>query len=84
MSSGKPVIASNLPGVRSVFTDGQEGLFVDVGDTADLADKILKLAEDEALRDQMGRRGRELVMKKYQAEFAEQELEDICQHLVLQ
>jgi glycosyltransferase involved in cell wall biosynthesis len=84
MSSGKPVIASNLPGVRSVFTEGQEGLLVEVGDTGDLAEKILKLAEDEAMRDQMGRRGRELVMKKYQAELAEQELEDICQHLVLE
>jgi glycosyltransferase involved in cell wall biosynthesis len=81
MSTGKPVIASNLPGVRSVFTNGREGLFVKAGDIDDLAEKILTLAENDGLRDQMGRRGRELVMKKYQAEMAEQALEDICRQL---
>jgi glycosyltransferase involved in cell wall biosynthesis len=82
MSSGKPVIASNLPGVRSVFTDGREGLFVKAGDIDDLAKKILTLAEDEELCERMGRHGRELVLKKYQAELAEQQLETICRQLV--
>ncbi|OGR00352.1 MAG: hypothetical protein A2505_08480 [Deltaproteobacteria bacterium RIFOXYD12_FULL_55_16] len=83
MSSGKPVIASNLPGVRSVFTDGQEGLVARVGDPGDLADKISRLAEDEALRDRMGRRARELVLKKYQAAVAQQKLESFCQQLLV-
>lgn len=81
MSSGKPVIASNLPGVRSVFTDGQEGLLVRVGDPGDLADKIIRLAENDALRDKMGRRARELVLRKYQMAVTQQELETLCQQL---
>ncbi len=78
MASGKPVIASNLPGVRSVFTDGKEGLVVRVGDAEDLAEKMLRLADDDALRDQMGRRARDLVLSKYQVEVAAKQLEDIC------
>jgi len=84
MATEKPVIASNLPGVRSVFTDGLEGLIVNAGDNDDLVAKILQLAENEELRFQMGRRARELVKKKYQASKVEQELESICQHLVLE
>jgi glycosyltransferase involved in cell wall biosynthesis len=81
MSSGKPVIASSLPGVRSVFTDGQEGLAVRAGDVDDLAEKIFRLSEDEGLREQMGRRARELVLSKYQAAMAEQQIEALCQEL---
>lgn len=65
MSAGVPVVASNLPGVRSVFTNGREGLLADPGDTADLRDKIIRLISDEVLRKQMGERARVLVLEKY-------------------
>jgi glycosyltransferase involved in cell wall biosynthesis len=81
MSSGKPVIASNLPGVRSVFVDGKSGLVVRVGEVDDLAEKILRLAGDDELRKQMGRRARAAVLQKYQVDLVERQIEAICRQL---
>jgi len=65
MSSGIPVIASNLPGVRSVFTDGIEGFLVQPGDIQDLELKIKNIFADEDLRVRMGERARGLVLERY-------------------
>jgi glycosyltransferase involved in cell wall biosynthesis len=65
MASGKPVVASNLPGVRSVVADGEDGLLVRPGDAADLAAKLRTLLDDPARRLEMGRRGRQKVESRY-------------------
>lgn len=65
MAAGKPVIASNLPGVRSVFRDGQEGLLVEPGNADDLAQKISNLVNNDDLRSDMGKAARKLAWGKY-------------------
>jgi len=66
MACGKPVIASNLPGVRSVVSDGKDGLLIRPGDANDLAEKIqMLLAEGPQRRREMGERGRSKVEEKY-------------------
>ncbi|HUV91324.1 MAG TPA: glycosyltransferase family 4 protein [Anaerolineae bacterium] len=65
MACGKPVIASNLPGVRSVVNDGQDGLLVRPGDAADLAQKLQRLLADAPGRREMGVRGRKKVEERY-------------------
>jgi glycosyltransferase involved in cell wall biosynthesis len=65
MACGKPVIASNLPGVRSVVNDGEDGLLVEPGNVADLAAKIQQLIDDPQRRQEMGKRGRAKVERKY-------------------
>jgi glycosyltransferase involved in cell wall biosynthesis len=66
MICGKPVIASALPGVRVTFSDQEHGFLVEPGSVNDLAEKlekILKLSNEE--RERMGKRAREMVLKKY-------------------
>jgi len=65
MSCSKPVITSNLPGVRSVFRNGKEGLLARPDDANDLAEKIKIILSDKKLAEKMGFAGRELVEKKY-------------------
>ncbi len=65
MASGKPVIASNLPGVRSVFKNGIQGLTVKPGDVSDLVSKLKALLSYEKLAQDMGRAGRELAETRY-------------------
>ncbi|MDP2736563.1 MAG: glycosyltransferase family 4 protein [bacterium] len=65
MACSTPVVASNLPGVRSVFKNGREGLLVQPGDVNDLANKIMTILGDKKLAERMGRAGRELVENKY-------------------
>ena len=66
MACAKPVIASNLPGVRSVVSHGEDGLLVEPGDVDDLAEKMqILLAEGPQRRRAMGQRGRAKVEQKY-------------------
>lgn len=77
MSSGVPVIATNLPGVRKVFANGVEGLLAEPNSVADLKEKISKILSDEPLRKKMGTAGRKLVLEKYSWERAGESLERI-------
>jgi phosphatidylinositol alpha-mannosyltransferase len=58
MASGRPVVASNIPGYASVVSDGQEGLLVERKNPAALAEALVRLLSDPALRARMGSRGR--------------------------
>jgi len=65
MACGKPVIASALPGVRTLVVDGVSGRLVRAGDVADLATKIESMAADPATRKRMGLAGRRRVEERY-------------------
>ncbi len=59
MAAGLPVVSTNVGGVPEVVEDGRTGLLAPSADDAALADKVLRLASDPALRESMGRAGRE-------------------------
>lgn len=59
MSVGKPILASEIDGYAGIMKDGAEGLLVPPRDDQALARALLGLLKDKALRDAMGRRGRE-------------------------
>lgn len=65
MACGKPVIVSDLPGVRRVVSDAGGGLLARPGDPDDLAMKIRLLLADPGLRRQLGARGRSGVEARY-------------------
>lgn len=54
MSSGKPVIASDIPGVKNVLEDGLTGLLVPSGDSTELSRAIIALVENPSLRKKLG------------------------------
>ena len=53
MACGSPVIASALPGVRTVVSDGGDarGIAVPPGDVSALADALSRMLDDSAARD---------------------------------
>ncbi|MGE5426181.1 MAG: glycosyltransferase family 4 protein [Bacillota bacterium] len=65
MACGLPVIASNLPGVRSVFRDGRDGYVVEPGDSSDLAAKIELALADDKQRQEMSRSARNYAVEHY-------------------
>lgn len=65
MASGLPIIATNLPGVRSVFENSKEGLLAEPNNIYDLREGLEKLLNDKNLRNQMGVNARKLVEEKY-------------------
>ncbi len=65
LASGTPVIASNIGSLGSAVTDGVDALLFRPGDPADLAAKMLRLLEDEALRETLSRNGSETAIRQY-------------------
>jgi glycosyltransferase involved in cell wall biosynthesis len=68
MATGLPVVASSLPGVRTVFTDGQQGLYAKPNDADDLADKIKYLLDNPDKLQSMSQAARELAENEYSTE----------------
>jgi phosphatidylinositol alpha-mannosyltransferase len=58
MASARPVVASDIPGYRTVMTDGVQGLFHPPCDSEAIARAVAALLKDPALRARMGAAGR--------------------------
>ena len=58
MALSRPVVASRTGGITDLVEDGRNGLLVPPGDSGALADAILRLLGDAALRAAMGGEGR--------------------------
>jgi glycosyltransferase involved in cell wall biosynthesis len=61
---GKPVVGADIPAVRAVVDDGQDGFLVEPA-AAPLAARIVRLLTEPALRAQMGASGRDKVVRRY-------------------
>lgn len=82
MACGKPVVASNLPGVRSVVSDGRDGLLVRPGDVDELVAKLQMLLDNHTRRREMGEQGRKKVEQRYSWPQVVVQLEAICVKMV--
>ena len=60
MAVGRPLVTTNVPGCRNVVQDSINGFLVESHNPEMLADAMIKLIEDENLRERMGRAGREM------------------------
>jgi phosphatidylinositol alpha-mannosyltransferase len=58
MAAGKPIVASDIKGYADVISQGSEGLLVPPRDEKGLAQALVSLIKDKALRQEMGDRGR--------------------------
>lgn len=58
MASGKPLVASDIPGYRFVVSHGVEGFLVPPQDEQAIALSLVRLLSDADLRARMGRAGR--------------------------
>lgn len=65
MACQKPVLISNIPGVREVIDDGVEGLLIEPIDPKDIAQKASRILSDDSLAHKMGQNGRNRVEKEY-------------------
>jgi glycosyltransferase involved in cell wall biosynthesis len=77
MLCGKPVVATRVGGIPEVVHDGVTGLLVPRGDTMRMAETILRLLDDAALRDRFGRAGREIARTKFNLEQNVKQLLDL-------
>jgi glycosyltransferase involved in cell wall biosynthesis len=53
-AAGRPIVASDIGGLRDIVADGETGLLVPAGDRAALREALRRLAGDAELRARMG------------------------------
>jgi glycosyltransferase involved in cell wall biosynthesis len=54
MALGKPVVVTDLVGVREVIRDGENGCIVEIGNPNELADTIFDLLDNPSMREEIG------------------------------
>lgn len=67
MASGLPVVASRLSGIPELVEHERTGLLVRPGDSAAIAECVMRLANDEALRARLIAAGRRKVELEFEA-----------------
>lgn len=82
MATGKPVIVSDIPGVREVITDGKEGFISPPMEIKIMANKINKLLANPKLREQMGRNGRKKVVNNFEISKIVDSLEKVYKKVI--
>jgi glycosyltransferase involved in cell wall biosynthesis len=64
-ASGRPLIASDIPGCREVARHMENAILVEPHSAPALADAISVLARDKALRSRLGERGRQIAVDEF-------------------
>jgi glycosyltransferase involved in cell wall biosynthesis len=82
LSSGKPVITSDLPGMREVVVDGIDGFLAEPLNPNDIAKKIKVLLEDDELRRRFGRNGRLKVEERFHWPKITAQIEDVYKRVL--
>jgi glycosyltransferase involved in cell wall biosynthesis len=77
MAAGRAVVAARAGGVPEAVLDGVTGVLVDPGDVAGLADAVVALLTDDAVRSAMGRAARVRALERFRAEDMVARLESV-------
>ncbi len=64
-ASGRPIVASDVPGCREVVSHGENGLLVPANNPVALSEALTMLAVNSGLRQKMGKLGRLKAVEKF-------------------
>lgn len=81
-SCGRPIVTTDMPGCREIVQDGENGILVSPGDGQSVAKAIIRLLEDEELRQKMGKQGRALVLKEFAVEHVVERTVEVYRDLL--
>lgn len=62
---GRPIVTTDMPGCRDIVRHGENGLLAKPRDVVGVVHALERLLDDKQLREQMGRRGREIVEREF-------------------
>lgn len=64
-AANKPIVATDVGGIRDIVIENKTGLLSKSGDLKGLANNLRKLIDDDNLRDQLGRSGYDNVIRSF-------------------
>ena len=78
----KPVIASNVYGLRDLVIDGVTGFLVEQGNVKQMAHSILSLIGDDGRAEEMGLKGKQFVKENFTIEEVVHRIENLYREVV--
>ena len=81
MAAGLPVVSTTIGGIPDAIDEGTEGFLVRPGEVDALAERIVRLLRDSALRAQMALAARETAVARFDADQVLAQLEDLYRTL---
>ncbi len=81
-AAGKPVVSTNVGGVKDVVGNESAGIIVDPDNKEQFAAGLLRLVEDQELRERMGASGRDVIVKKYSYQRLVRDMSDYYHRLL--
>lgn len=82
MSMGLPVVSTNYGGIPEIVSDGVTGILTPERDVAAIAEAVARLIDEPALREGMGKAGREYILEHYNIEKENERLIEIFGNLL--
>ncbi len=82
MAAARPVVATDVGGVADVIGNGVDGFCVSSGDVDAMVEGIVRLGRDRAARQEMGRRGREKALQRYDFTRLQRDIEALYRELL--
>ncbi|MEM2180849.1 MAG: glycosyltransferase [Nitrososphaeria archaeon] len=80
---GKPVIVSNVGGLKDLVVNGETGLLFELENIEELSRKLYQLLHDDYKTEEMGRTGRSFVEKNFMIEKVVSKLEKVYEEVYL-
>lgn len=81
-AAGRPIVTTDTPGCNDVVRHGWNGLLIPKRDPESLTNALQYLLSNPALREQMGRKGRERAEQEFALEYAVSETLRVYQQLL--
>lgn len=76
IAAGVPVVATDRGAIAETVVDGESGFVIDQPDPRRLADRVLALLDDPALRERMGAAARDRFEREFSQDRADEKLAD--------
>jgi glycosyltransferase involved in cell wall biosynthesis len=81
MAKGLPVITTDIPSVRWMFTDGEDSLLFEKNSADDLSEKLGLLVDDGVFRKRIGMRVLDTFEKRFEARIMNEKIDLIYQKM---
>lgn len=81
MMAGKPIVASRVDAIPNIIRDGENGLLVNVDDAVDASKAVLRIYQDNRLKDKLVAHGLENVHRRFNARRVSEEHEILFKSL---
>ena len=80
--AGKPVVSYDVDGAREVVIDDETGFLLPPMAIDELAERIVRLAADPALRERLGSEGRRRFTEQFRHEHMTRQLRELYQRIL--